>query len=117
VKLGAGVYPAPINLELNYICRLESFGAFDHLELHRSTFLQAAVTVSLDCRKVNEHILATLPLDKTIALTGIKPLHGSLLAIITHVYFYSLMVNGAVISLLLLQADIHKRPRFDPQSH
>jgi hypothetical protein len=89
VKLGAGGYPAPINLELNNICRLESFGAFDHLELDRGTFLQAAVTVSLDRRKVDEHILTTLPLDKTIAFAGVEPLYGSLLAIFTHVYFYS----------------------------
>ena len=89
MKLGAGGYPAPINLELNNVCRLESFGALDDLKLHRGTFLQAAVTVSLDRRKVDENILATLPLDKTIAFAGVKPLHGSLLAIVTHVYFYS----------------------------
>jgi hypothetical protein len=89
MRIGAGGYPAPINLELNNVCRLESFRAFDNFELHLRTFLQAAVTVSLDSRKVDEDILATLPLDETIAFAGIEPLYGTLLAIVTHVYFYS----------------------------
>ena len=87
-------------LQLSHICRLESFRAPDDLELDERTFLKAAVTVSLDRRKVDENVLATLPLDETIPLAGIEPLYGSLLTIVTHVYFYSLLIVGAVCSVL-----------------
>jgi hypothetical protein len=87
-------------LQLNHICRLESLWAPDDFKLDGRTFLKATITVSLDCRKVDENIFATLPLDKTIPLAGIEPLHGSLLTIVTHVYFYSLLVVGAVSSVL-----------------
>ncbi len=76
-------------LELNNIGRLESFGARYNFKLHLRTFLQAAVTVSLDSGKVDENVLPTLSLNETIAFACVKPLYSSLLAIVTHVYFYS----------------------------
>ncbi len=76
-------------LELNNVCRLEPFRTLHDFKLNLRTFLQAAVPIPLNCRKVDEYIFATLPLDKTIALAGVKPLHSSLLAIVTHFYFYS----------------------------
>jgi hypothetical protein len=76
-------------LQLGHICRLESFRAPDDFELDGRTFLKATITVSLNRGKVDENVLATLPLDKTIPLAGIEPLNGSLLTIVTHVYFYS----------------------------
>ena len=85
---------------MSHICRLESLRAPDDFELDGRTFLKATITVSLDRRKVDEDVLATLPLDKTIPLAGIEPLYGSLLTIVTHVYFYSLLVVGAVRSVL-----------------
>jgi hypothetical protein len=87
-------------LQLSHICRLEPLRAPDDFELDGRTFLKATITVSLDRRKVDENVLATLPLDKTIPLAGIEPLYGSLLTIVTHVYFYSLLIVGAVSSVL-----------------
>ena len=71
---------------MNHVCRLESLRAPHDFELDGRTFLKATITVSLDRRKVDEDILATLPLDKTIPLAGVEPLYGSLLTIVTHVY-------------------------------
>jgi len=85
---------------LSYICRLEPFRSPDDFELDGRTFLKATITVSLDRRKVDENIFATLPLDEPIPLAGVEPFYGSLLTIVTHVYFYSLLVVGAVSSVL-----------------
>jgi len=85
---------------LNYICRLKAFRARDDFELDRRTFLKAPITITLDRRKVDENVLTTLPLDKTIPLAGVEPLYGSLFTIVTHVYFYSLLIVGAVSSVL-----------------
>ena len=89
-RLGPEVIRPRWILQLNYICRLESLWAPDDFELDGRTFLKATITVSLDRRKVDEDVLATLPLDEPIPLACIEPLDGSLLTIVTHVYFYSL---------------------------
>ena len=78
-------------LELYYIGRLKPLRAPDDFELDGRAFLEATVTFSLDRRKVDENILATLPLDKTIPFARVEPLYGSLLTIVTHVYFCSLI--------------------------
>ena len=78
-------------LELYYIGRLKPLRAPHDFELDGSAFLKATVTISLDRRKVDENILATLPLDKTIPFARVEPLYGSLLTIVTHVYFCSLI--------------------------
>ena len=83
---GPEVIPPRWTLKLNYVCRLEPLRALDDFELDGRTFLKATITVSLDRRKVDENILATLPLDKTIPLAGVEPLNGSLFTIVTHVY-------------------------------
>jgi hypothetical protein len=70
---------------------LKPFRAPDDFELDGRAFLKATVTLALDRRKVDENILTTLPLDKTIPFAGIEPLYGSLLTIVTHVYFCSLI--------------------------
>ena len=90
-KLGPEVVRPRWVLKLNHVCRLESLRAPDDFELDGRTFLKATITVSLDRGKVDENVLATLPLDKTIPLAGIEPFNGSLLTIVTHVYFYSLI--------------------------
>jgi hypothetical protein len=60
-----------------HILGLPPFRAFDHIELHLLTFLQAAESVRLDCREVYEHVLAILAADKSIALGVVKPLYCS----------------------------------------
>ncbi len=87
-------------LQLNHICRLESLWTPDDFKLDGCTLLKAAIAVSLDRRKVDEDVFTTLPLDETIPLAGIEPLNGPLLTIVTHVYFYSLLIVGAVSSVL-----------------
>jgi hypothetical protein len=87
-------------LKLNHVCRLESLRSLYDLELDGRTFLKATIAVSLDRRKVDEDVLATLPLDETIPLAGVEPLYGSLFTIVTHVYFYSLLIVRAVSSVL-----------------
>jgi hypothetical protein len=57
---------------------LQSFGPLLDLELHLRTFIQAAVAVSLDRRKMHEHVVAARSLDKSIAFGGIKPFHYAL---------------------------------------
>src|SRR5579872_6904201 len=49
-----------------------------YLELHFRALLQRPVTGHLDCREVNKHILAAGPLDKSIALGGVKPFDDTL---------------------------------------
>lgn len=87
-------------LKLNHVRRLESLRSPYDFELDGRTFLKATIAVSLDRRKVDEDVLATLPLDETIPLAGVEPLYGSLFTIVTHVYFYSLLIVRAVSSVL-----------------
>jgi hypothetical protein len=100
VKPGPEVIRPRWVLKLNHVCRLESLRSPHDFELDGRTFLKATIAVSLDRRKVDEDVLATLPLDETIPLAGIEPLYGSLFTIVTHVYFYSLLIVRAVSSVL-----------------
>jgi hypothetical protein len=99
-RQGPEVIRPPWILQLGHIGRLESLRAPDDFELDGRTFLKATITVSLDRRKVDEDVLSTLPLDETIPLAGVEPFNGSLLTIVTHVYFYSLLIVRAVSSVL-----------------
>src|SRR5580698_1918816 len=58
------------------ILGLQSLGAPLHLELHLRTFFQSAISIHLDRREVNEHIIAVRALDEAIALGGVKPFHS-----------------------------------------
>jgi hypothetical protein len=53
---------------------LESFRAFQQIELHGLALVQGAVTVFLDCGKMYEHIFPRGALDKTVPLSPIEPL-------------------------------------------
>lgn len=99
-KMGPDVIRPHRVLQLNDVCRLESLRSPYDFELDGRTFLKATITVSLDRRKVDEDVLTTLPLDETIPLAGVEPLNGSLLTIVAHVYFYSLLIVRAVSSVL-----------------
>lgn len=99
-KLGPEVVRPRWVLQLNHVRRLESLRSPYDFELDGRTFLKATITVSLDRRKVDKDVLTTLPLDETIPLAGVEPFNGSLLTIVTHVYFYSLLIVRAVSSVL-----------------
>src|SRR5690606_13097723 len=56
--------------------RLRAFPALFDLELHPVTLIQFGITLHLDLRVMDEHILLTaLRLDEAVALLGVKPLH------------------------------------------
>src|SRR5665213_702533 len=60
------------------VLSLESLRPPFHLKLHFRAFLQRPIAGHLDCREVNKYILAAGPLDKSIALGGVKPFDDTL---------------------------------------
>ena len=56
---------------------LPALRAFDYIELHLLTFLEAAESGCLDGGEVNEHILTVLAADESITLRVVKPLYCS----------------------------------------
>src|SRR5689334_16879261 len=52
--------------------------AFDHIELDAIAVCQAAVTLRLDGREMDEEILALLGLDEPEPFAGVEPLHRAL---------------------------------------
>src|SRR5437016_4201602 len=55
--------------------RLQTLRALRDLELHLCALFQAAIALRLNSREVYEDILSILPLNKTVALGCVKPLH------------------------------------------
>ena len=85
---------------LDVLC-LPALGAFDHVELHLLTFLEAAESACLNGGEMYEDILAVLAADETIALGVVKPLHCSCF----HVGALFLFLDVALkLSGILLQA-------------
>ena len=66
---------------------LQTLGTLLYLELHLGAFIQALVAIGLNRGKVNEHIVAARPLDESIALGGIKPLHNTFFLHYTFSYY------------------------------
>ena len=64
-------------LDSLYVLGLPPFRAFDYVKLHLLTFLQAAESIALNGREVNEHVLAVLAADETITFGVVKPLYCS----------------------------------------
>src|SRR5438132_2139636 len=54
---------------------LQTLGSLLHLELHLRAFIQGAISIGLDRRKMNEHVIAAGTLDESISFCGIKPFH------------------------------------------
>ena len=59
------------------VLSLPALRAFDHVELHLLTFLQAAESGRLNRREMHEYILAVLAADETVAFGIVKPLYCS----------------------------------------
>ena len=57
---------------------LSALGALHDLELNSLTLGQRLVPLLRDGGEVDEHVLATLTLDESVALLVRKPLHGAL---------------------------------------
>src|SRR5512133_3231620 len=51
--------------------------AWADVELDALALLQSAVAGGLDCRVVDEHVVAVFALDEAVALLGVEPLHSS----------------------------------------
>ncbi len=64
-----------LGLELHYIGGLRSLRTALDSELHLIAFFQVTEPVTLDRRKVNEHIVAAFALNETVALLAAKPLY------------------------------------------
>jgi len=65
-------------LENLYVLSLPALGPFDYAERDSLAFLQAAETVGLNRRIVNEYIFSILTADEAVALRVIEPLNCSL---------------------------------------
>jgi len=62
------------------VTRLEPLGALQQIELDGFALIQRAVTILLDSGEMNEDILSSGPLDKTVSFSPVKPLHSTLLS-------------------------------------
>jgi hypothetical protein len=65
-------------LEQRYVGCLQALGALFDGKLDSLAFFQIAKTIALDRGIVNEDILATLTLDKAVALASVEPLDRTL---------------------------------------
>jgi hypothetical protein len=65
-------------LERLNVGSLQALGAADNLEFNGLTLIERAIAVRLNRGEMDENVLARLALDKTKALTSVKPLHCSL---------------------------------------
>ena len=60
--------------------RLEALRAFEQVELNYFTFIQRAVTVFLNGRKMNKNVFPSRALDEAVSLCPVKPLYCTLLS-------------------------------------
>src|SRR5581483_7517181 len=60
-----------------YVLGLPALGPLHYVELDLLAFLQAAESIRLDRREVNENVLAILAADETISFCVVKPLYCS----------------------------------------
>lgn len=77
--------PLGDGLEFRRACRLgltardvlclQAFGACLDFELNLRSFFKSPVSVHLNRAEMNKYILTAGPLDKAIALGGVKPFH------------------------------------------
>jgi len=74
-------------LDRSDVLGLPALRAFDHVELHLLTFLQAFEAARLDGREVHEYVVSTLTADEAVAFAVVKPLHCSCFHIYVDVPF------------------------------
>jgi hypothetical protein len=70
------------------VLSLPALGAFHDVEAYRLAFLEAAESIALDCRVMNENILTALTADKTESLCIVEPLYRSLF----HDFFLAILM-------------------------
>ena len=64
---------------VRHVLGLKTFWSFFHLEFDLLSLGQRFVPVHLNCGKMDENILARLPLNKTVPFGCVEPLHYTLL--------------------------------------
>ena len=67
-----------MRLEAGNVRCLQTLRSTGYFELNRLAFVQRLITFRLNCRKVDENVLAGLALDESETLAGIEPLYCSL---------------------------------------
>jgi hypothetical protein len=65
-------------LERLNVGSLQALGAADNLEFNGLSLVEGAIAVRLNGGEMDENVLASLALDETKTLAGVKPLHCSL---------------------------------------
>ena len=68
----------PKTLRAIYVLGLETFRTPFDLEFYLRSLLQCPVTRHLNRREMNKNVLTAGALDKSIALSGVKPFHNTL---------------------------------------
>ena len=81
-KSEPGAMPGPLGYSTvlsrgDYACCRQAFRTLRDCKLNTLPFVERLVPVGLDGRIVNEHIVATFPGDKPVALRRVEPLNSS----------------------------------------
>ncbi len=66
-----------VGLDSLHVLRLPALRAFDHIELHLLTFLQAPESARLNGGEVNKYVFPILTADESVTLGVVKPLYCS----------------------------------------
>ena len=89
----------------HHVDGLQALWALLHVELDFRSLLEAAVSFSLNCREMYEHILSARALDESVSLGVVEPLYSALLSHFKtpeHLLEYSLLLGVARSGLLNL---------------
>jgi hypothetical protein len=84
----------------NHVRCLEAFGALQQIKLHGFSFVERAVSVFLDGRKMDEHVLTGGALDKSIPLCPVEPLHCAFLSHGTAPFAFSRRIHSFRLAVL-----------------
>lgn len=60
-----------------HILGLQTFWTGLNFEFNLRALVERTIAVHLNCRKMNEHVFSGGPLNKTISLSGVEPLHNA----------------------------------------
>jgi hypothetical protein len=91
---------------------LQALGAADNLEFNGLALVERAIAVRLDGGEMDENVLASLALDETKALAGVKPLDCTL-------FFHKCSFSKLKLSDALFFRDLLGKPgvfRCDPDT-
>ena len=64
-----------LGLRQGHLLGLQALGTALHDEGHARALIERAIPAGFDGREMHEHIFAVVPLDKSEAFSGVKPLY------------------------------------------